>query len=89
MQKLFVYADFDWLDAPCLVCELSCDSVRGSGTYAFAYEKDWLARYSDIFLWRRFIAISWHAVHSCRSRYFRMFLRRVARQVGTYFAESP
>lgn len=50
MQKLFVYADFDWLDAPCLVGQLSYDSVRGTDTYGFAFDKDWLARYSDIFL---------------------------------------
>lgn len=50
MQKLFVYADFDWLDAPCLVGQLSYDSVRGSDIYGFAFDKDWLARYSDIFL---------------------------------------
>ncbi len=37
MKKLFVYADFDWLDAPQLIGELSYDSVRGSETYGFAF----------------------------------------------------
>ena len=50
MQKLYVYADFDWLDAPQLLGELSCDSVRGNETYGFSYNKEWLAEYGDVFL---------------------------------------
>lgn len=50
MQKLYVYADFDWLDAPQLLGELSCDSVRGKETYDFSYNKAWLAEYGDVFL---------------------------------------
>lgn len=50
MTSLFVYADFDWLDAPQLIGELSCDSVRGSETYGFSYDKEWLAKYGDVFL---------------------------------------
>lgn len=50
MRKLYVYADFDWLDIPLLIGELSWDSVRGSETYGFSYDKEWLAKYGDIFL---------------------------------------
>lgn len=50
MQKLFVYADFDWLETPQLIGELLCDSVRGSETYGFSYSKEWLSRYGDVFL---------------------------------------
>jgi len=50
MKKLYVYADFDWLDTPQLIGELSCDSVRGSETYGFSYDKEWLAKYGDVFL---------------------------------------
>ena len=50
MKKLYVYADFDWLDTPKLIGELSCDSVRGSKTYGFSYNKEWLAKYGDVFL---------------------------------------
>lgn len=50
MQRLYVYADFDCLDTPQLIGELSCDSVRGSETYGFSYDKDWLAKYGDVFL---------------------------------------
>lgn len=50
MKKLFVYADFDWLESTQLIGELSCDSVRGSETYAFSYDKEWLAKYGDVFL---------------------------------------
>ena len=48
MKKLFVYADFDWLEVPQLIGELSCDSVRGSETYGFSYDKEWLAKYGDV-----------------------------------------
>jgi len=50
MKKLFVYADFDWLETPQLIGKLSCDSVRGSETYSFSYDKEWLAKYGDVFL---------------------------------------
>ncbi len=50
MNKLYVYADFDWLDTPKLIGELSCNSIRGSQTYAFSYTPEWLAEYGDIFL---------------------------------------
>lgn len=50
MKKLYVYADFDWLDTPQLIGELSYDSVRGSETYGFSYDKEWLVKYGDVFL---------------------------------------
>ena len=50
MKKLYVYADFDWLDTPQLIGELSYDLVRGSETYGFSYDKEWLAKYGDVFL---------------------------------------
>ena len=50
MERLFVYADFDWLDTSAIVGELSFDSVRGNETYSFSYDKEWLAKYGDVFL---------------------------------------
>ncbi len=50
MDRLFVYADFDWLDIPALVGELSFDSVRGNETYSLSYDRKWLAKYGDVFL---------------------------------------
>ncbi len=50
MKKLYVYADFDWLEVPNFIGELSCDLVRGSETYGFSYDKEWLAQYGDVFL---------------------------------------
>lgn len=50
MQKLFVYADFDWLDKPLLIGVLSCDSVRGNEIYGFSFDNEWLAKYGDVFL---------------------------------------
>ena len=50
MKNLFVYADFDWMETPQLIGELSYDSVRGSETYGFSFDKEWLAKYGDVFL---------------------------------------
>ncbi len=50
MQKLYVYAGFDWFDKPRLIGELSCDYVRGNETYGFAFDKEWLVNYGNVFL---------------------------------------
>ncbi|HBN64088.1 MAG TPA: toxin HipA [Porphyromonadaceae bacterium] len=50
MRKLFVYADFDWLESPQLIGELSYDSVRGNDTYGFAFDKIWLVEHDGLFL---------------------------------------
>ncbi|MDE6642972.1 MAG: type II toxin-antitoxin system HipA family toxin [Muribaculaceae bacterium] len=50
MKKLYVYADFDWLNTPKLIGTLSYDSIRGSETYSFSYDKKWLSEYGDVFL---------------------------------------
>ena len=50
MQRLFVFADFDWLEIPELIGELSFDSVRGNETYGFSFAKEWLSKHGDIFL---------------------------------------
>jgi len=42
MKTLYVYADFDWLDEPMLVGELGYESLRGSDSYSFKYDNDWL-----------------------------------------------
>ncbi len=50
MERLFVYADFDWLDTSAIVGDLSFDSVRGNETYSFSYDKEWLGKFGDVFL---------------------------------------
>lgn len=50
MTSLYVYADFDWLEAPRLIGCLTYDSVRGSDTYGFAYDNGWLAEHAAVFL---------------------------------------
>lgn len=50
MKKLYVYADFDWLQEPFLVGELSYESLRGNDSYGFKYDKDWLRKYGSLFL---------------------------------------
>lgn len=50
MKTLYVYADFDWLDEPMLVGELGYESLRGSDSYAFKFDNDWLRQYGSLFL---------------------------------------
>lgn len=50
MRKLFVYADFDWLETPVLVGELGYESLRGQDSYSFKYDDTWLGKYGNLFL---------------------------------------
>lgn len=50
MQKLLVYADFDWLKEIKLVGELSYESLRGSDSYGFCFDIGWLKEYGYLFL---------------------------------------
>ena len=50
MDKLYVYADFNWLEKPMLVGELGYESIRGSQSYSFKYSPEWLNRHASIIL---------------------------------------
>ena len=50
MRTLFIYADFDWLENPLLVGELGYESLRGSDSYSFNYDNNWLRQYGGLFL---------------------------------------
>ena len=50
MRTLFIYADFDWLDAPVLMGELGYESLRGADSYSFKFDNDWLRHYGSLFL---------------------------------------
>ena len=50
MRTLFIYADFDWLDAPVLMGELGCESLRGADSYSFKFDNEWLRHYGSLFL---------------------------------------
>ncbi len=50
MQTLLIYADFDWLAEPLLVGELGYESLRGSDSYSFKYDNQWLRHYGGLFL---------------------------------------
>lgn len=50
MEKLYVYADFDWLKKVELVGELGYESLRGSDSYAFKFDNEWLKKYGNIVL---------------------------------------
>ena len=50
MKRLYVFADFDWLKEPRLIGELSYESLRGSDSYGFCYNDEWLKDYGNLFL---------------------------------------
>ncbi|MGL5706305.1 MAG: type II toxin-antitoxin system HipA family toxin, partial [Tannerellaceae bacterium] len=50
MEKLLVYADFDWLNNIELIGELSYESLRGSDSYGFKFDNEWLKKYGNLFL---------------------------------------
>ena len=50
MDRLYVYADFNWLEKPILVGELGYESIRGSQSYSFKYSPEWLISYAGIIL---------------------------------------
>ncbi len=49
MEKLLVFADFDWLKSIKLVGQIRKEHIRGSDSYCFEYDKDWLKEYGNIF----------------------------------------
>lgn len=50
MRKLYVYADFDWLKEIELIGELGYESLRGSDSYSFSFDDEWLKKHGDLFL---------------------------------------
>lgn len=50
MKKLYVFADFDWQKEPRLIGELNYESLRGSDSYGFCYNDEWLKDYGGLFL---------------------------------------
>ncbi len=50
MKRLYVYADFDWLAEPMLVGELGYELLRGSDSYAFKFDNNWLRQFGSLFL---------------------------------------
>lgn len=48
MERLLVFADFDWLDKPELVGELFYEKLRGSESYAFRFDDNWLKFHAGI-----------------------------------------
>lgn len=45
MGKVYVYADFDFLEQTELVGELSYERVRGNDHFSFEFTRDWLKRH--------------------------------------------
>ena len=50
MRTVYIYADFDWLNEPLLIGELGYETLRGSDSYSFKFDNDWLRQYGSIFL---------------------------------------
>ena len=47
MERVLVFADFNWLEKPELVRELCYEKLRGSDSYAFKFDENWLNGYSN------------------------------------------
>ena len=50
MEKLYVYADFNWLKDIGFIGELGYESLRGSDSYCFTFSDEWLKMHGDLFL---------------------------------------
>ena len=50
MKTLLVYAEFEWMEKPLLVGVLGYESLRGSDSYSFEFDKDWLVKQGSLFL---------------------------------------
>lgn len=48
MEKLFVFEDFNWLQEPEFIGELCYEKLRGSDSYAFKFDNDWLNLHAGI-----------------------------------------
>lgn len=49
-QKIYIYADFDWLQSIEFVGTLSYERLRGSDCYGFEFSRDWLQKHGEITL---------------------------------------
>lgn len=50
MKKLYVYADFDWLEGVELIGELGYEALRGADSYSFSFNNEWLKKHGELFL---------------------------------------
>lgn len=50
MKTLYVYACFDWLPAPQLMGELGHESLRGTYSYSFRFDEEWLRNHGSLFI---------------------------------------
>ena len=48
MEKLFVFGDFNWLQEPEFIGDLCYEKLRGSDSYAFKFDNDWLNLHAGI-----------------------------------------
>lgn len=74
MNKLYVYGDFDWLERPELIGELSFESIRGNATYGFSYSKEWLSAHPNVFLSEDLQTFRVSNTPSLKKTFFRVFL---------------
>ncbi|MCR5065154.1 MAG: hypothetical protein K6A67_05220 [Bacteroidales bacterium] len=50
MQKLYTYACFEWLQEPQLMGEFGYESLRGSDSYSFRFDDEWLRKHGELFI---------------------------------------
>jgi serine/threonine-protein kinase HipA len=50
MEKIYVYADFDFLEQTEEIGVLSYERVRGNDHFAFEFSREWLSRHGGMIL---------------------------------------
>lgn len=86
MKELFVYADFDWLETPQLIGELSCNSGAATRHTAFRMTRNGLQN-TVMFSQRGFAELHRHPIPPTGARYIRVFLRCSPSGLGEHIAE--
>ena len=88
MERLLVFADFNWLVSPELVGELCYEKLRGSDSYAFNFDENWLKIHAGIKLSEDINNYPGMQYTQPGSDIFGCFSDGIARQVGAYLAQK-
>lgn len=88
MERLFVFADFNWLVSPELVGELCYEKLRGSDSYAFKFDENWLKIHAGIKLSEDINNYSGMQYTQPGSDIFGCFSDALPDRCGTYLAQK-
>ena len=88
MERLLVFADFSWLVSPELVGELCYEKLRGSDSYAFKFDENWLKIHAGIKLSEDINNYSGMQYTQPGSDIFGCFSDALPDRWGTYLAQK-